>query len=1100
MFLKRSPFTMAAVILFFIVSAGTLATAEESCGLALHETLRISDPLRLGTNEFELELLPLPFRLERADEQRVVANLVIRDTSRELGVGRRSTTQPSGLSGSWSLYTASGSVLRGELSERVVESGTALGAEFTLPRPVPLGEYRLILVLQSDSQSSCPSFPLRLNYRLDADQLTSRVVDAEREFGTSRAVDLRINLLGQIDIRNNEDSSDIWGYNDGSTYLAILGSQTGTLFIDVTDPTQPVEAGFIAGPPSAWRDIKTYQNYAYIVTEGGGAGQGLQIVDLSDPLVPTLVKTYAQNFATVHNLWIDTDRGHAWLVGTNNGARILSLANPIDPVEIGSFTSRYIHDVYVRDNRAFFSEIFSGLHEIVDVTDPANLQILSTWSTPFDFTHNSWPNADFSLLVTTDEQPGGHLAAYDISNPNAPGILRGEFEPDATAIVHNTIFDDVPGDRVAMSHYRLGLKYVDLQRAGVPVVLGAYDTAPQGDSGFGGAWGIYPFDPRGYFYISDMQSGLFVLEYVPTGGTLTGKVTEAGSGVAIPGATVLVLNSQDSLTANINGEFGGYINSGSLAVRVSAPGFSTKILAPGELLLDGGLDFEVQLVSLPRSSVQGTVTDADTAAPIVGAEVQVVGGADAVLTDAAGQFMLPDIAIGQRLVSVDVMSYSGAESLVLLQLGQTTTIDFELEQARFFDSLEADEGWSPDSGNSATQGHWKRVDPVGTGGGTIEPADDHTPAPGVKAFVTGQGLPGGSPEFQDVDGGTASIVSPVLDLSGMQNPAFSYFRWFSSETGALDGGTFRIEISDDAGIGWTTVEQLTREANSWTRSVIPVGSHLSLNNQFRARFSCEAIPQMDQQRILECAFDDVSIVEECRARVVIDGSDLDGDGLLDACDVCPLDPANDIDGDGICGDLDNAPYLANADQSDGDGDGVGDVADNCPTTPNPAQRDLDLDGVGDDCDPDIDNDGIDNASDSDQDNDGVADLTDICLTVPDETQLDRDLDLQGNACDDDDGVVHGLRVDGDVIHWAPETGVNAYNLYTGELGAELLLGFATCRAAGMSGTDYFDILIPEPGGGTFYLVATVTGGIQGSLGEGRDGVNRVLNQPCPSVP
>jgi hypothetical protein len=67
---------------------------------------------------------------------------------------------------------------------------------------------------------------------------------------------------------------------------------------------------------------------------------------------------------------------------------------------------------------------------------------------------------------------------------------------------------------------------------------------------------------------------------------------------------------------------------------------------------------------------------------------------------------------------------------------------------------------------------------------------------------------------------------------------------------------------------------------------------------------------------------------------------------------------DDIDGDGILNTADNCPMAVNSDQHDEDGDGIGDACDNCPVVANKNQSDttetqvpLQLpDGVGDACD------------------------------------------------------------------------------------------------------------------------------------------------------
>jgi hypothetical protein len=62
-------------------------------------------------------------------------------------------------------------------------------------------------------------------------------------------------------------------------------------------------------------------------------------------------------------------------------------------------------------------------------------------------------------------------------------------------------------------------------------------------------------------------------------------------------------------------------------------------------------------------------------------------------------------------------------------------------------------------------------------------------------------------------------------------------------------------------------------------------------------------------------------------------------------DACPSDPNNDADGDQICGDKDNCPEDANANQADADRNGIGDA---CQTNASCADGiDNDRDGLVD---------------------------------------------------------------------------------------------------------------------------------------------------------
>jgi hypothetical protein len=173
------------------------------------------------------------------------------------------------------------------------------------------------------------------------------------------------------------------------------------------------------------------------------------------------------------------------------------------------------------------------------------------------------------------------------------------------------------------------------------------------------------------------------------------------------------------------------------------------------------------------------------------------------------------------------------------------------------------------------------------------------------------------------------------------------------------------------------------------------------------------------------------------------------------------------------------------------------VADNCVDTPNVGQSDLDRDGDGDACDDDQDGDGVDDAADPDRDGDGVENAADLCPDLPDSAQPDRDGNGIGDRCDAGDGVVQGLRVDGDVISWTAENGAGSYNVYRGDLGAEVLLELATCRASGVPGTIHVESEAPQLGDGYLYLVAPVIAGTEGDLAAKSDGSPRILAETCP---
>src|SRR5262245_5352812 len=59
-----------------------------------------------------------------------------------------------------------------------------------------------------------------------------------------------------------------WGYTaPNGRRLALVGHSKGLSVVEVTNPSNPRITGTIVGGSSAWREVKTYKNFAYVTTE-----------------------------------------------------------------------------------------------------------------------------------------------------------------------------------------------------------------------------------------------------------------------------------------------------------------------------------------------------------------------------------------------------------------------------------------------------------------------------------------------------------------------------------------------------------------------------------------------------------------------------------------------------------------------------------------------------------------------------------------------------------------------------------------------------------------------------------------------------------------
>ncbi len=305
-------------------------------------------------------------------------------------------------------------------------------------------------------------------------------------------------------------TSDVWGYIDSSGHeFAVFGVYDGVVILDIsTDPANPVETAYIVGPNSSWRDLKTHGDHLYVTNESGG---GLAIIDLSDPWQPELVRRDTTFFHTAHNLFIAD--GYAYIVGGDTpGIFILDLTDPVQPALAGSWSTTYVHDLYVKNDTLYASAIYEGDLHILDVKDKSDIQTLAFLDYGYYGAHSVWTTENSRFIITMDEMEGGHIKlwdAADYSNIN----LASEYEVGVMQSVHNAF---VKGNLLFVSYYVFGTRIVDISDPYNPKEVAYYDFHPGSIGVYAGNWGVFPYTQSGLVFSTSMSGeGFFVLSPYP---------------------------------------------------------------------------------------------------------------------------------------------------------------------------------------------------------------------------------------------------------------------------------------------------------------------------------------------------------------------------------------------------------------------------------------------------------------------------------------------------------------------------------------------------------------------------------------------------------
>ncbi len=675
-----------------------------------------------------------------------------------------------------------------------------------------------------------------------------------------------ITLLSHLNLYSHNANSWPYIHTDGREYVA-MGTSTGTSIVRLTDPSNPVEVAFVPSSSSfcTTRDVDQYQTYLYVLGGSCFSDPGMQIISMADPDHPVLVSTLHGIVETSENFTIDPSRALLYAGESNQrqggfGLRIVSLADPLNPVVIFANDSYEVHDVTYQGTTLYASDLLNGAQHVLDVSNPAAPVEVAAFTTGGP-THSAWPSVDGRFLYVTNEVVGGgggELIVYDNQNPAQPvEVFRASLAAPCT--VH---YPRVMGNRLYLAHYAAGVRTMDLSNPAWPVETGFLDTWPGDDLPFAGVYDTSPFYPSGIATASDLGTGLYVYRVSAAPyGLVRGTVLDGNNGrIPLVGATVRVLPNGPTTVTGADGRYALSPSTGAgVTIELSKFSYVTKTAT---LNVTQGSDQTVNFMTSKSltGTIKGTVTRSADQTPLGLVDVSDAGTPLVTATTTRGAYSLTKVPEGPLTVRAERPGYVPASVSANLIARKTLTADFALANALFYDDADADRGWTlgaPD--DNATSGQWIRAVPIGVfdvnGQRQIQPDEDHTPAPGTQCFVTGNGAVGGAINAADVDGGKTTLISPILPMAGVADPRIVFWRWYFSNNSGPSSSPLVTELSNDGGATWVFADSIQASRIPWQRVELRVTNFFPTPGNVRVRITAQD-RSASQGSIIEAAIDD----------------------------------------------------------------------------------------------------------------------------------------------------------------------------------------------------------------------------------------------------
>jgi hypothetical protein len=193
----------------------------------------------------------------------------------------------------------------------------------------------------------------------------------------------------------------------------------GALFVNILDPVNPELLGTFPSGGECQGGLLA-GDLAYV----GQGNQGIIIVNIEDPRIPSIVTAFTDSIGFVNSMALrDTVLAVAnrW-----RGLLIVDVSDPSSPAYMGEVdTGREVTRVGISSEMAY---VVDGDFRAVDLSDPSSPAVVSSYDTE-SFSVDLSLNGDLAFVADSDNG----LLSFDVSNPRDTLLMLDRFDSPGNA-------------------------------------------------------------------------------------------------------------------------------------------------------------------------------------------------------------------------------------------------------------------------------------------------------------------------------------------------------------------------------------------------------------------------------------------------------------------------------------------------------------------------------------------------------------------------------------------------------------------------------------------------------------------------------------------